>query len=274
MVSFNLSLYYLFLASPGIPEIDICFAISTLDSDADETFKKMKEAVSSIIEKYKDYDRIHYSVIAFGTEPSPVARFGEFDTLEKLKEYVMSIRRPSGQPDLEKALDKAVNLFNNASLRPRARKFLVVFVGSKTANSLEMLKKSAKPLEDQMIKVIAVAVGTESDPNELIKIVPNKGNLIKGDTVFNDPEKMGEEVMDTVLKSKNKEFVVALSRPQTSLRVTTGKKFVNNTTKALMLSFSVYSFVLNVSFSFLSYEATMALFYNLLVRLRMCRYGF
>ena len=178
-----------------------------MDSDADETFKKMKEAVSSIIEKYKDFDRIHYSIIAFGTQPSPVARFGEFDTLEKLVEYVMSIRRPSGQPDLEKALDKAVNLFDNASLRPRARKFLVVFVGSKTANSLEMLKKSAKSLEDNMIKVIAVAVGTESDPNELIKIVPNKGNLIKGDT---DPGKMGEEVMDTVLKSKNEGFVVAL----------------------------------------------------------------
>lgn len=269
MLSFNISLYYLFLASPGIPEIDICFAISTLDSDADETFKKMKESVSSIIEKYKDYDRIHYSLIAFGTEPSPVARFGEFDTLEKLVEYVMSIRRPSGQPDLEKALDKAVNLFYNASLRPRARKFLVVFVGSKTSNGLEMLKKAAKLLEDQMIKVIAVAVGTESDPNELMKIVPNKGNLIKGDTVFKDPEKMGEEVMDTVLKSKNEQFVVALTHPQTSLIVTTGDKFPQNTTQVFMLSFYVYSRVLNVSFSFLSYEATMTLFYNLSVRQRM-----
>ena len=187
--------------------MDICFAMGTFDSDAGETFKKIKEAVKSIIDKYKDYDQIHYSILPFGTEPSSVTGFGEqSDSLDKFMEHVMSIRRPSGRPDVMKALERAEEVFDNASLRPRAKKFLVVFVGSKSRNDLEKLKMAAKPLEDKMIKVITVAVGPESDPNELIKIVPNKGNLIKGDKIYNDPDKLGDEVMDIVLKSKRFDF--------------------------------------------------------------------
>ena len=191
------------LETPGIPEMDICFAMSTFDLDGEKTFKKMQEAVKSIIEKHKDYDQIRYSILPFGTEPSSVREFGEqFDSLDKLMENVMSIPRPRGRPDVVKALKRAEELFENAPPRPRAKKFLVVFVGSKSGNAAEMLKKAAKPLEDKTIKVISVAVGTESDPTELIKIVPNKGNLIKADKIYEDPDKLGDVVMETVLKGE------------------------------------------------------------------------
>ena len=78
-----------------------------------------------------------------------------------------------------------------------------MFVGSKSGNDLEMLKKTAKPLEDKGVKVIAVAVGSESDPDELIKVVPNKGNLIKAKEIFEVPDKLGNEVMIIVLKGKD-----------------------------------------------------------------------
>ena len=188
--------------------MDICFAMSTFDSDADGTFKKIQEAVTSIIEKYKGYDQIHYSILPFGADPRSVTGFGEqFDSLDQMMEYVMSIPRPPGRPDVVKALERAEELFDSAPPRPRAKKFLVVFVGSKTGNDLEMLKKAARPLEDKMIKVISVAVGPESDPNELMKIVPNKGNLIKADKIYDDAGKLGDEVMVIVLKGEEFKLV-------------------------------------------------------------------
>lgn len=190
--------------TPGVPEMDICFAFGTSDSNGAETYKKMQEAVRNIIEKYKGYDQIHYSILPFGTNPGFVTAFGEeVDNLDKLIENVMSISRPPGQLDVIKALERAEKLFDAAPPRPRAKKFLVVFVGSKSRNELEMLKKAAKPLEDKNIKVIAVAVGKEADPKELIKVVPNKGNLIKGDKSYEDPKKLGDEVMDVVLKGED-----------------------------------------------------------------------
>lgn len=190
--------------TPGVPEMDICFAFGTSDSNGAETYKKMQEAVRNIIEKYKGYDQIHYSILPFGTNPGFVTAFGEeIDNLDKLIENVMSISRPPGQLDVIKALERAEKLFDAAPPRPRAKKFLVVFVGSKSRNELEMLKKAAKPLEDKNIKVIAVAVGKEADPKELIKVVPNKGNLIKGDKSYEDPKKLGDEVMDAVLKGED-----------------------------------------------------------------------
>ena len=194
--------------SPGVPEMDICFAFGTSDSNAGETYKKIQEAVTSIIEKYKEYDQIRYSILPFGTNPGFITAFGEgVDNLDTLIEYVMSTPRPTGQLDVLKALERAEKLFDAAPSRPRAKKFLVVFVGSKSRNELEMLKKAAKPLEDKNIKVIAVAVGKEADPGELIKVVPNKGNLIEGEKSYEDPKKLGDEVIVIVLKGEDDFFI-------------------------------------------------------------------
>ena len=189
--------------------MDICIAFGTSDANAGETYKKIQEAVTSIIEKHKEYDQIRYSILPFGTNPGFVTAFGEeVDNLDKLIENVMSISRPPGQPDVIKALERAEKLFDNAPLRPRAKKFLIVFVGSKSRNGLEMLKKAAKPLEDRNIKVIAVAVGKDADPGELIKVVPNKGNLIEDEKNYEDPKKLGDEVMVIVLKGED--FLIEL----------------------------------------------------------------
>ena len=184
--------------------MDICFAFGTSDSNADETYKKMQEAVRHMIEKYKDYDQIRYAVLPFGTRPAFVRDFGDpSGNVDDLIEYVTSIPRPRGRPDVVMALDRAEKMFDAASPRPRAKKFLVVFVGSKSGNELEMLKKAAKPLEDKGVKVIAVSVGSDGDSNELIKVVSNKGNLIKAKEIYKEPEKLGNEVMVIVLKGKD-----------------------------------------------------------------------
>ena len=181
--------------------MDICFALSTSDLDATKTLKKMQEAVKSIIEKYKEYEQIHYSILPFGSRPVNEIEFGEqFYTLERLMEYVMSFPRPAGPPDLVKALKRAEELFEKAPPRPRVKRFLVVFLGSKSVNDLGTLSNASRPLEKKEIKIISVVVGRESDPRELSKILPNKGNLVDAKKITDDPERLGHEVMTVVLK--------------------------------------------------------------------------
>ena len=176
--------------------MDICFALSTSDLDATKTLKKMQEAVKSIIEKYKEYKQIHYSVLPFASRPVNEIGFDEqFDSLERLMERVMSFPQPAGPPDLVKALKRAEELFEKAPPRPRVKKFLVVFLGSKSVNDLGALSNASRPLEKTEIKIISVVVGRESDPRELSKIVPNKGNLVDAKKISDDPERLGHEVM-------------------------------------------------------------------------------
>lgn len=94
-------------------------------------------------------------------------------------------------------------MFEVVLLRLRVKKFLVVFVGSKLGNDLEMLKKILKFLEDKGVKVVVVVVGLELDFDELIKVVFNKGNLIKVKESFEVLDKLGNEVMIIVFKGKD-----------------------------------------------------------------------
>lgn len=102
-----------------------------------------------------------------------------------------------------KVLERVEKLFDIVLLRFRVKKFLVVFVGSKFWNELEMLKKVVKLFEDKNIKVILVVVGKEVDFGEFIKVVFNKGNFIVGEKSYEDLKKLGDEVMVIVLKGED-----------------------------------------------------------------------
>ena len=186
--------------------MDICFAFSASAPKADETFEKMKKTFSSFIDRYREYKKIHYCLIPFGTETSGTKVFSEqFDDADKLIQHVLTTPRPDGSPDFAKALDKAKKIFDAAPVRPKAKKFLVVVVDNKSVNDPEMLKKAAKPLEEGEIKVIAVNIGSNADPRELAKILPNKGNLITADDKTH-PDRLRGEIMETVLKGEAEEF--------------------------------------------------------------------
>lgn len=59
----------------------------------------------------------------------------------------------------------------------------------------------ARPLEEKGIRVIPVALGSESDPKELTIATTNKMNLIKaGDN--EDPKTLGDKIMDKVIEGK------------------------------------------------------------------------
>ena len=70
----------------------------------------------------------------------------------------------------------------------------MIMADKKSGSSEEEVEKAAKPLEEQDIKVIPVAVGEEAEPGELGNTTPDKRNVIEANKRDN-PREVGEKIM-------------------------------------------------------------------------------
>ena len=185
----------------SIPLLDLGFAISASAQDAAKTFKLMKEAISSIAERYKT-SNIRYALLTFGDTVNREVNFTqELPGLEALQMALEKVSQPSGEPDLEAALLDARMMFKEAPSRPGAKKVLVVIMDKRSISSAKEVTESAKLLEDNSIKVVPVAVGSDTSLPELEKTTTNKKFTVTVG-VDEDPERLGEEIMRKALKSK------------------------------------------------------------------------
>ena len=115
----------------------------------------MKSAITSIIDQYGMYF-IHYAFMVFGNEPDVKITFGdEMNSPDELKRYVIDAVRVGGQPHLEKALQKAADLFEPGYVgeRPGVKKFLVVIVDRNTVGDERIVMRHAKVLMNSDVKV-------------------------------------------------------------------------------------------------------------------------
>ena len=100
---------------------NLIFAISALSTNANEKFQKMKDIIKTMNEEYGK-ERIHYSLIVFGKEPSVELRFSNmFDTDDEFSAHLDARGRATDGADLHKALQKAAELFEDDE-RKDARK--------------------------------------------------------------------------------------------------------------------------------------------------------
>ena len=128
-------------------------------------------------------NKLRYGVIVFGSRASSKIRFGDvLPRDEELKTIVGSLSGPKEPPALDEALKKGKELFDNADERPNARKVLVVIVDKKSTSRLDELRRGAKRLEEDEIKVIPVAIGDEVDHAELEEMTPEKANMVNAST--------------------------------------------------------------------------------------------
>jgi hypothetical protein len=122
---------------PPIPEVDLAFAVSAASRDSSEIYRQCKAIVKSVVDTY-GMDKVKIALIVYGSTPSTKITFQEassFPTDENLKGYIDNLPASSGEPNLEKALRRAEDLFSNGG-RPSAKKILAVisdkrFVGPK-----------------------------------------------------------------------------------------------------------------------------------------------
>ena len=129
------------------------FAISSNAPGSDKTFEKLKDTIDFVISEY-GVDRIRYGVLTFGATPSVAFAFPQgLRTTDQLRGLTEALRRPAGLANLEKALRKAKEIFDDAPDRPRVKKVLVVVMDTKSSNDAGDIKEAARPLEKDGVKV-------------------------------------------------------------------------------------------------------------------------
>lgn len=186
---------------PDVPQIDITFAINTAATDADKTFEVLRDAVKNIINMHNP-DRIRYSIVIYGDSATPVVSFSKDpQDVRKLLKAVDKLPQPSGLPDLKVLLEEAKKVFEKDSGRPKAAKVLVVVTDSKSPSASDDIKEAARPLEDEGITVIAVAVGDEASSKQLEKMTPENQIPVSVDK-DEDPGDIGDKIMDKVLEGE------------------------------------------------------------------------
>ena len=184
---------------PDVPYLDVVFAINTAATDADKTFEVVRNALKSIIHVH-DPDRVQYSVIIYGDSATPVISFSrDPQDIPKLIRAVDKLPKSSGLPDLEKLLEEAKKLFEQDSGRPKANKVLVVVTDAKSPSTTDDIKQAAKPLVEDGVTVVAVAVGDEANSKQLEKMIPDKQTALNVDK-DEDPDEIGEQIMNKVLE--------------------------------------------------------------------------
>lgn len=180
-----------FTDPPRLIEVNLGFAISANSLDSDRTFKQMQDIVKSTMDKYPPAN-IYHSVLSFGDPPVVHINFEDKISEEDRKRAVASIDKTSGKASLDKALDKARDLFKEAAMkRPAAKNILVVIVDKKSDSKLDDVKASSRLLEDDGVKVVVVGVGEEVDKPEIDVVSPTS---ILTNTTEN-PGSVAEEII-------------------------------------------------------------------------------
>ena len=160
---------------PIIPEVDLAFAISANAVQSDANFQKMKNVINEIVEMFGQ-ERIHYSVIVFGSVPDVIIQFNDYFPTDVLLKTLRSVERAVGSALLP-TLQKAQEIFKNYS-RPGVRRVLVVITDSKSDSDENGLRERAFLLEQDQIKVIPVGLGGETDDTELETLTPRKKDVV------------------------------------------------------------------------------------------------
>ena len=182
-----------------VPLVDLGFALSASASDANKNFAKMKSVINSIIDQYS-ISRLKYGVVVYGDDAKTVTDFQRvFPKEEDLKQYLSSVTPATGGSSLDKGLAQGEQLFVSGRARPNARKVLVVFTDKKSTGSEQMAQAEAKKLRDQGIKVIAIALGSESDVAELKDVATDGRHVIRAKKT-EDSDKLAVEVMELAFK--------------------------------------------------------------------------
>ena len=181
--------------------MDLAFVISATSPSASVNFAKIKEVVQEVIGLY-GVQRVYYSVILFGRDPTIRIKFNQQFTEDALKNTIGLLPRPIGGASLHDALEKAKEVFDEGG-RPDSKKVVVLVMDQKSESNLNDVKKAAEKLEEDGIKVIPVAFGNLADPDETTATTTNKENVVKANET-SDPKEVAKEVSNKVAEGKHR----------------------------------------------------------------------
>ena len=149
--------------------------------------------MKSFIDKYATH-RLQYGIISYGSTPKIELRLA--DSLKPdVTQRVEAIPMPRGTPDLARALQLGEEVLLPG--RPNAEKVLVVITDVKSGSSLSNVRLAAESLDGKDIRILAVGVGNEADPDELATASGFVKNIINS-TNTDEPGKIREDIMHKI----------------------------------------------------------------------------
>ena len=178
--------------------VDLVFAFGSTGRDAIPLFEKEKEAAKVMIDNEKEKD-ILYATIVYGSDASLKSKFNDMPDKTRVKEFIDTLTWKDEGKKLDHALVEADKVFTEHG-RPKARKITVVFVTGTADATTSELKKSAKKLNDNGVKIIVVKMGTDPDDKQLEAITPEKNIVKKKKTV--KPEELAQFIEEQVKKGR------------------------------------------------------------------------
>lgn len=178
--------------------VDLVFAFGSTGRDAIELFEKEKEAAKVMIDNENEKD-ILYSTIVYGEDASLKSKFNDMPEKAKVKEFIDILAWKDEGKKLDHALVEADKVFKKHG-RPKARKITVVFVTGRADATTNELKKAAKKLHDNQVKIIVVKLGTDPDDKQL-EVVTAKKNIVKKKRPIK-PKELAELIEEQVKKGE------------------------------------------------------------------------
>lgn len=188
------------------------FALTATTGNAEDTFQRMKDAVEIITDTYGIYT-VRYSFIVYGAIPNIVFDFKtNFPSRESLKYFIEQSRRATGRPDTKRTLEEVMQVIRGSSVRPSAKKILVLLTDDASYDNPEDVDKAIEDLNKKGIPVLTFAlVNNPKTDFEVPKTV--------------EPGELAEKVMEKVLAGKYIGLYRTLLLTTTTLRVITIPSF-------------------------------------------------
>ena len=192
----------------GIEPLNLVFAVNANGQDAKDNFDLMTHTITSIIDSYGQRN-VKYGLIVYGsTAVSRIQLTESFSSDEQLKNLVKMVQRVRGGADLPAALENAKEVFSGDI--PKRRNVLVIMTDSRATGDKAKMQPTADELHDMRVKVITVAMGTESDQSELRPLSPKKDNSLREDPK-ESPKQLGDRIMKEAVTRKFYDLFVWLS---------------------------------------------------------------
>ena len=182
--------------------MDIMFAMSATSSTGEPVFTSMKNTVKEIINAY-GLSFIKYSVAVFG---SSFARVFDFTARHESKSIIKKLidsasRIKTGPPSLTNAFTEIKTTFDAQSLRPNARRVLVVMMEESSTQTEFALMSAATSLRSSNILVIAVSFGRQISIQEFDWITLNRFYVMMM-SPKESPRHVGLEIMTRAFKGE------------------------------------------------------------------------
>ena len=136
------------------PEVDVVFALTATTGNPEDAFQRMKDAVKIVTDTYGIH-RLHYSLIVYGSRPSEEFDFKtSFPTRSSIKDFIENSRRVSSRPGTKRALDEALQIIKDSSLRPSVKKVVVLLTDGVSDLDPSAIEGAVQSMEKNGIPIL------------------------------------------------------------------------------------------------------------------------